>query len=507
MRRLLLLSQLLLGALVSHAQMAGSVFSAEGRGGVGTTMVTDYHSIGINPANLGVKKDFRDPDYVVGLMEFSASLSSKGLTRGDLWSAIVGGNKLSSSDKEAALLKLSNASIALNLDVTLLGASMVLPKNYGGVAFSIKDNVKARFQMNPYMAEFALFGAESSYFSHLMLNTGEIIDNPRYHGEPGVDEETRQLINKGMLPESEAKTFNELLDGMVMTMTWYREYNVAYGAKLLDRYNFSLYSGVGFRYIQGLMVMDMRVNQQGNFDPVFSSAFVDSDQIQVGTEVSADAGLDNRSLTNKWAFPDPVGRGFGVDVGLTMLIGKNLRVGASVNNWGSFKWTGDVFRTNLDAPMTELYGQGFDNYNMSDSEGGIYLAGERSLLEWTIEEQEKNVELPWTVRFGASYELYKLFHVGFDVILPQNEVPGSLADPLYGLGGDFQLNKIIKLSSGVSWGGNGGTLVHIPAGITLTNRKNWFEVGVSTRDIRTWLFSLDQGNTISLSGGFLRVKL
>src|SRR5687767_4821493 len=55
-------------------------FLTMARGGVGTSMVTDYHSIGINPANLGLG-DFR---FAFGLAEANVAFYSDALTRQDL---------------------------------------------------------------------------------------------------------------------------------------------------------------------------------------------------------------------------------------------------------------------------------------------------------------------------------------------------------------------------------------------------------------------------------------
>ena len=89
MRRILLsLVIVLFFALPTFAQLDLSAFTATGRGGVATTFSTDYQTIGINPANLGFVKSFRDPLVTLGFNEASFTVRAEPLTRSELFKAI-----------------------------------------------------------------------------------------------------------------------------------------------------------------------------------------------------------------------------------------------------------------------------------------------------------------------------------------------------------------------------------------------------------------------------------
>lgn len=49
-----------LGSTQSWAQHEFSSFTATGRAGVSTTMLTDYQSVGVNPANLAFQGRFKE---------------------------------------------------------------------------------------------------------------------------------------------------------------------------------------------------------------------------------------------------------------------------------------------------------------------------------------------------------------------------------------------------------------------------------------------------------------
>lgn len=552
MKRLLLTLLFLLECLYLTAQTGGSVFSVIGRGGVGTTFVTDYQTIGINPANLGWEKTFRDPKWTVGLGETTLSMSTEGLSRSDMWDMMGTTETFNNEQKEEVVNRFSNASISFNIEAMILGLSFNLPNKYGSVAFSVKDRFNTFFQSNENVAEFLFFGEQARYFPNLMINTeegrlnadgewetstiGAVVPNPRYSGEPALEMDEsytytdndsvrrRQYIAKGLADGDTTKrqSYEELLDGSRLSMTWYREYNFSYGVTVYDSYNFSMQMGAGIRYIQGLMVGEMGSGYAG-YETMFATSFLNRNQVLYNAikaqEVAREQGLpveydilegddpDNRDILTKMINPRPVGEGFGFDLGISMRIGKNIRLGASVTNIGKMTWSGDVYKTDLSENLREIHGEGYNSLYMANNTGGVQLAGSSSLFDWNIDDTEKEVELPSTIRIGASYDYFRLFHVGVDVVIPRNDVPGNIEKPMVGIGGDFSLTKFIKISLGSSWGGYEDRFVNVPAGITLTNKKNKFELGLSTRDIRTWIYDSGYGNTMSLSMGVLRLKI
>ncbi|WP_281616297.1 DUF5723 family protein [Flammeovirga sp. SubArs3] len=497
------------------AQMEGSVYSVTGRGGVGTTFVTDYQSIGINPANLAIKKNYRDPKFTFGLLETNVIFSSEAINTDELLGAITNykSTRFTLDQKDEAVQKFSNKTTTVDASVMLFGASMQLPKKWGGLAISVRDNIHTRVTTNDFAAELMFYGATSSYFPKLELANGDYIDNPRHTGVGELTEDQRNQVVGGTFEDLDnAQNYSEVLSGTKTKSTWTREYNVAWGAQILETYDLSIYAGIGARYIQGLLIMDFEVGSNGEWNqPIFSSSLINQQDILSAASLDSisqfrNVDSDNRSMTEKILLPKPAGHGYGIDFGLTFVIKRNLRVGASISNFGEMTWKGEIYDIN-DGELGRINGQGFDNYNILISDQSAFqFAGTNSPLNWEVEERTETIELPTVVRFGSSYEFFRLIHVGVDVILPLNDAPGSLERPFYAIGGDFRPIKSFSFSTGFNYGGN-NEVYNFPLGITYHSRKGGYEAGVSTHDVLSYFARDKDSSTISIAGGFLRFKL
>jgi len=514
MRRILLLAILFLLVESGYSQLESTAFSATGRGGVATTFATDYQTIGINPANLGFVKSFRDPFITFGFGEVNSTITAEPLTRDELFNAFFNPSttNLSFAEKEEAAKRFANKSLAVNMDAMLFGVSIRLPKNIG-IAFNVRDRVQLYTRLGDAASELAFLGSNASYFPFLQLSSGNIISNPRYENAnkanpddpdvPNLTEDQQASVALGTFTTSaEASSSKDLLKGSRISASWYREFNFSVGTRLYDSYNFSIYAGVGYREIRGLMNIDMDVVASGD-TAVFNenylslaSGLVDFDQFSV---------RDGATFKD-FLFPSGVAKGRAVDLGITMVIKRNLYIGMAITNWGQVKSADSTYAVGGANLIEQFSGGGFSNYNVvSSTENEFAIGGERSPIRWDSQEA-KIVDLPSTLRLGASYEYLQTLHVGFDVIFPLNNVGGNLEAPLIAIGGEYRLNKLIKLSSGLNIGGNNGGKANIPLGVTYTAKRGSYEAGIATRDISTY-FSGAEGSTLSLATGFLRFKI
>ena len=107
MRKYFLLLFATVFSCFAFGQAEMSVFGATGRGGVATTFVTDYQSLGINPANLGLVDKY-DTKFSLGLAELGASVYSEALTRTEINNSILSRNpeSLSTAEKQEAAREL-----------------------------------------------------------------------------------------------------------------------------------------------------------------------------------------------------------------------------------------------------------------------------------------------------------------------------------------------------------------------------------------------------------------
>jgi hypothetical protein len=103
---------------------------------------------------------------------------------------------------------------------------------------------------------------------------------------------------------------------------------------------------------------------------------------------------------------------------------------------------------------------------------------------------------------GASMEFAEKAHVGLDIVVPMNDEPGNFSDPVIALGGDIEPFKWVRLSAGFMTGG--GYDLRIPLGFTIISKKGSYEMGISSRDMLT--FITKNGPTLSMSTGFMRFR-
>jgi hypothetical protein len=489
---------LVLSSFNLFSQIEYSSFTATGRGGA-TTFVTDYQALGINPANLGWHSEFEEKKFAMGFNEFTYSIHSGALSkqtlRDEFKSAIRGeeGASFTYDEKVQAAKDFSEAGLALNVNYGSFGFAYHTDK-FGGIAFRINDNLSWYSKFNEDISEILFLGKTAPYFDSLMVllpsgDTSMVLNDTSMVS--GLNQDS--IINGlATLPSNISKLF----DGSQISLSWTREYNLSYGRKIIEKDSvFALYAGVGIKYFQGMAYVDITSNGDGQMEAFssMSSAF----GINYGDAAALNPSADSISSS---FLPRSVGHGFGMDFGVNILLFNKLKIGLAVNNIGSMTWDGNVY-TVKDTLVFDTQSAGLDNFNVASQLGDIL--GEDGVFEYNGL-ASKTVKLPTVVRFGASIELGKKIELGFDMILPTNEVPGpgSSQNAIIGFGGDVQPIPWIRFSAGVMTGGNYD--MSIPIGLTFVLGKGSFEAGIASRDAIT--FFVNNGPTLSLSTGFMRFR-
>ena len=194
-----------------------------------------------------------------------------------------------------------------------------------------------------------------------------------------------------------------------------------------------------------------------------------------------------------------MGRGNGFDVGLAAEVGKVVRLGASVTDWGSMTWTGNVLEAS-DQKLQQVASTGVQTYDVLAEIARQFDVNNRNLFTYSTA-RERTAALPAKLRLGGGVRISKLFEAGLDVTLPLNQVAGNLTAPFVGVGFDVRPLSWLKLSSGFSSGAGYGK--SLPLGLTLVTPV--WEAGVSSRDV-TGYFN-EKSPYYSVAFGFLRFKI
>jgi hypothetical protein len=489
----------LLTVVTASAQHEYSSFTTTGRGGA-TSFVTDYQAVGINPANLGWTWRFEDKKVAFGLMENTFSIHSQALSKQDLRSAFWGStkglinpdkrdttNKLTYDQRMDAARDFTGSGFAINSDIGLFGFAFTHPK-IGGIGFRVNMRNQFYSRLGKTASELLFLGRTAPYFDSLMVYDG--VDTTTIANVAGTYDPNQVVSGFRGIPQM----FNQILDGTLITFNSYVDYNLSYGHKVFEIDSVvSLYAGIGLKYVQGMGFMEIE-SKDGQLTAF--SALTPAIPIDYG----AAATLNPSAITQKGFFPNAVGRGFGIDLGLNAVILNRIKVAAAYTNAGTVTWDGNVY-TVKDTLLFDTDNPGLESYSLFQSLGSF--AGESGLLEWNGVATRK-VQLPSLFRFGASVDIIpQKLELGFDAIFPTNNAPGQFERAMLGFGGDVRPIKWLELSAGFLTGGNYDFMV--PLGITVFAPAGGYEFGIASRDALT--FFLKNGPTISWSVGFLRFRL
>jgi hypothetical protein len=458
MIRFFFLAASLLGTTLSlQAQNELSNFTATGRGGVATTFATDYQAIGVNPANLGRPGGARIA-FTIG--EVGAGIGSRSLTRDQLRKFIYNTNDelMPAEKQELARGFTSDNALNLSADATTLGLAVQIPA-IGGIAISNRLRSVGHVELNKNAAELLFLGKDAPIYASASASNIPLV--------------------------------SEALDGSQLQFTALNEFNIAWGRRLVDLPLFQLSAGAGYRYIQGVGIIDVRV-KPGDLQAYSSlSAVFD---INYGN-LTSNPDFNFEARTNGL---QPVGKGNGFDLGVSAEAGKALRLGMAVTDIGSMTWEGNLL-TATDQKLKRLKSAGVGSYDFFKEAAEIFASGTDSLFQYQTG-QNRKANLPTKLRAGAGFRISEFFETGLDVTLPLNTVAGNLTSPFVGAGLDYKPLSWLRLSSGVSGGAGYG--VGIPLGITVST--SIYEGGISTRDITGLL--ADKNPYISVAAGFLRFK-
>jgi hypothetical protein len=471
-------------------------FQTTARAGVGTTFAEDYNALGINAANLAKEPFFQDKKLTLGFMAFNTTVFTAPLSKEEAIGAFGGNEKLTYEEKVENALVFVGEPVSINVDYVLLGASYHHP-DIGGFAFTVRDKVQWYSKFDENAAELMFLGFNSQYFDLLEIEDAngqtQIIQNGT-----DLDPEVRDQIIRGILGDtSEAVNFSTIIGDTDLSMVAYREYAFGYGREIFSTDDIKLEGGLGLKYITGFNMTEIR-NREGDFEAY--GAFAPLLDIDFGS-----AAVGNPTAINDKSFglggPAVVGRGFGFDLGFSFEYKKRTNIGIALNNIGFIRWDKNLYQATND-DLIDLDNGGFESLNFFTEVQKF--GGDDGLFNWVTGEA-RTVNLPANFRIGASQEIANTFHVGMDAIFPVNDLPGSIDRPIISVGGDFTPLKLIRASTGFTYGGNFGSRVLVPLGCSVMIAEGSWEIGVATRDIVT--FFRQKGPVISAGFGFMKFRI
>lgn len=462
MRKRLPLIIITIALFSSSLMMAQSEMSAVYTTGSGlsSTMLSDYQTAGINPANLGWSRDGRK--FHFGLAEICGSIYSQPLTRTDLFNLFKSDMDFTQMDKYDAVRNFSNARLILDISALAAGFSWQDEK-IGGFAFHVRDRNLTNMKLNSLVADILWMGYNSNYF------------DVKYFDE---------ALGKWVGESTDPMPITELLKGTSFTELWIREYGFSYGRSVISTDKVKLYVGAGVKLINGLGIVQVTTyNDELRAYSSLSPGF-DFEYPQGTPSVAQGSGFS------------PVGKGTAFDLGATIDLYDQVRIGMAVNDIGSIKWDGNVYEASYSATITRIETEGISTESIDKIFEAIAVKDD--IFEWHGLDS-KRTDLPTTWRTGAIYTGLKRLTVGVDFMAPLKKQPGSYEQTNWAIGAHYNPYGHFVVSTGMGGGGNTG--FRIPLGLSFEILPGW-EAGFATRDITTLLRNKDPYMSVAM--GFLR---
>jgi len=143
------------------------------------------------------------------------------------------------------------------------------------------------------------------------------------------------------------------LDDFGFRSYWTRSYELSYGRMFKTNPESgvsAIYGGIGLKYITGFIFREIQFSGGGGYEDESgvlyatynansSSAF--SDDINIGN------AFEGQEIVSNVPFMSPVGKGFGFDAGVTVLLEPGVKLGISLTDAGLINWRGKTERTSV----------------------------------------------------------------------------------------------------------------------------------------------------------------
>jgi len=482
---------------IGFSQTQSIAYPTVGKG-VATTFVTDYHCLGINTSALGWGTGYDGLKKTMGMSEFafgmySDSLSSAKLKNlyGSMKDRFIGNvpSESNPDQKKTTVADYAEAGVSLFFDYNWAGFSYQ-GKRLGGIAFNIKESYQYSSTFSKQFTDLIFRGNTSSYFDSLQVVFAG--DTSMIANRDNISQDSLNNVTLGTVKVP--LNLSELTRGSSVRMVWNRSYNIGYGRKIFGIDSvFVLYGGIGGRFIQSMAMFNLESDENGL--RMYSST---SPSMGIDFGAIASSNPSSRSAVTS-GLPKAIGNGYGVDLSASVILFSKLKVAASVNNIGQVKYKGNVYSVR-DTLVGSLSLAGLADYDVTQSVNQLLSSGGLMNLQGEKEYILKNAA---DFRFGASFQPFKFINIGFDMVAPFNkEVPGSIQNPVYSVGGEIRPVKWLAISCGYFGGGVYQT--NVPVGINFILKDGGYEFGISSRDAVS--FFTQEGHSISTAFGFARIR-
>ena len=438
--------------LNSFAQNGGSISYPDARGvAMGSQFaVTSFgiYSVNSNPANLVIGKTKIEVAAILPIPNLSGSTGSDFLTVSDLNYYFGGvrnndgqlvGRYLSDADKQILLSKFNTGNeVRASAVLNILAVSFYPNKNIGAFAFTINDVFGQKTAIPKDFVEFALYGNEVG------------------------------------------REYN--FDGLVLSSSYLREYDLSYArdlTKLWKKTFSSFTAGITLKYIQGFAYSEIeRSTTRIITNEDHSIKVINNMKANFAFSPDLDIKYDFENIQRIGAFLQPVGYGWGINIGFAAQLKDKWKFGISITDIGSVKWSNEATTYLADGDIV-----------IKDIIDSDVVDSLTSLIKPTEYSSSFNSGLPTTLRVGASVRIDKIVKGDFlgelELALGYNQGfnngVNNTTFPLLSIGAEWKPIEIIPIRSGIVLGGFDGLAWSFGFGID----ARFVEFNIATSNITT----------------------
>lgn len=191
-------------------------------------------------------------------------------------------------------------------------------------------------------------------------------------------------------------------------------------------------------------------------------------------------------------FPRPAGIGYSFDFGITLTLGNQWKIAASVTDLGKIKWNYNTI-TNNDTNSflyKDFFVTGTDpTYNRLVDDLGGYQTQDTNKTFYS--------DMPTKIRAGIMFQPSDRFMAEFNWCKGTNNLPGNTDKNIFALGSEFYILYFLPVRAGFSLGGPGNFFISLGAGVKFKN----FTIDLGTHGINQLI--ADKRFSIAFSGKVL----
>lgn len=434
--------------------------------GVGATpfaLASDYRALGWNPSALTASG--LNPDLVgaAASLEGGFGLQSTVLGREDLWGDVF--NRTGFEEAWRGLSRDEWVGRLVDEDINAQGnltvAGTFRRGKRWGFAYRSRQHFQSEVRLDSYAAELLLGGAPAELFASVLVD-GNLFDLS------DVNLDTLDLVNQVVSLIPGDAVVGQLLGETRLGFQFLRTHEVGISKQWGGAEGWQLHTGITGRLLLGNGYFEVKQGEAGELDAF--GAFSNGFQIPKLDSVSLSPTFEG---LRQWG---PVGQGYSIDLGATMVHPDGHWLAASVTNIGRMEWRGE--RYSVDAALQNWAAsatgpsQIVDLMTASLDPSTWFDAGVAEI---------RRVSMPGRVHVGAGMQVSENVLLAADASFDNRDRLGGVGSRM-GASAVLQLLPNWRIDFGVGHVAERG--IRFPVGSVFRFQNSGFEMGVRAGDVQ-----------------------